>query len=201
MNWWQSLLIALVPAIITALFSAVVAIAVAKNNIDHAKQELQNKYQLERNSYIKKIRFDTEFEIYKEISEKLISLAIFIQKLFPQGIHYEPVDPNERIENYLKLNTQASEYITAANMAINSHAAFIKEEWYNRSLEIKALCVKQANLFYFLKLNSPQRFSGIGDKEEQDCYQRTNEITDKVDILIKDLRIYIQNMETQGDNQ
>ena len=85
MNWWQSLLIALVPAIITALFSAVVAIAVAKNNIDHAKQELQNKYQLERNSYIKKIRFDTEFEIlvlqflYKNYFRKGFIMSPLIQ--------------------------------------------------------------------------------------------------------------------------
>ena len=38
-NWWQSLLIALIPAVLTALISAIVAVGVAQKEIKNKTQK------------------------------------------------------------------------------------------------------------------------------------------------------------------
>lgn len=192
MNWWQSLLIALVPAVITA--GITLAISLLQNN--KTKLELLKKYQLEQSYHISQTRFDMEFAIYKEISEKIVSLAIFIQNLFPQGIYQEPIDETAKHSYYEELHRKTCDYLDEANLTINKYAIFINEEWYNRFLEIKALCVTQAKLFNFLRVN---KSSLTPCKEADDalrgCFARTKEISDKFDGLIKDLRKYIQNMD------
>lgn len=197
-TWWQSLLISLVPAIITA--GITLLISLIQNN--KTKIELLKKYQLERSNHISQTRFDMEFGIYKEISEKLVTLAIFIQNLFPQGYYQEPIDETSKHLYYEELHTKTCEYLDEANVTINKYAVFIKEEWYDRFLEIKALCVTQSKFFNFLRVNKASLTPcKEADDAERGCFARTKEISDKFDGLIKDLRKYIQNMDMKENNQ
>lgn len=68
-TWWQSLLIAIGPAIITAFISWFIS----HTQINNAKKELKEKYENEKKLYIRKTQFDNEFNIYKELSEKTVT--------------------------------------------------------------------------------------------------------------------------------
>ena len=67
MEWWQSLLISLVPAIITGFVSWLVS----HQQIKNTKREFSLRCDLENKQHITKTRFDMEFAIYKELSEKV----------------------------------------------------------------------------------------------------------------------------------
>ena len=64
MTWWQSLLIALIPAIITATISWLIC----NKQIQNARKEQSEKYAMEKRNHVSKIRFEKEFSIYQELS-------------------------------------------------------------------------------------------------------------------------------------
>ena len=94
MNWWQSLLIATIPAILTGI----VSFLVANQQVKVAKKELEEKYIKENELYVSKTRFDKEFSIYQELLEKFVSMVIDCGNLFPVGLVRIPTNENELLK-------------------------------------------------------------------------------------------------------
>lgn len=178
MNWWQSLLIALVPAIITAFISWLISHTQIKN----AKKELKEKYENENKLYVSKTRFAMEFDIYKELSEKFVTLVMHVLNLFPLGDKIVQL-----YENYLDV---ARVYLNDASSAINKYAIFIPKNWYDRFTGIINLCRAQIdgyNDFYFGTKIRDNQF-------REDCCKRTEDIKDAFDNLVEELREHINSL-------
>ena len=186
MNWWQSLLIATIPAI----FTGIVSFLVANQQVKVAKKELEEKYIKENELYVSKTRFDKEFSIYQELLEKFVSMVIDCGNLFPVVLVRRPNNENE----LLKLNRAIYEKIGKsyfdAHVAVYKYAAFIPNKIFVKFKEIIDLCGIQKR--YFAEKNL--LYASIESNEITECYKRTNEINDKTELLISELRAYLSSI-------
>ncbi len=187
MTWWQSLLIAIIPAIITAFISWIISYT----QINNTKKELKEKYENESKLYIRKTQFDNEFKIYKELSEKTVTMVSdIVSNIFPSGLVFEHKDLNARKQYQVKMYNMCETSFTEAHKAINKYACFIPKNWYERFIAIKQLCALQLKSFFAYEINCPLN-SGY---DTQECYQRTSKIEEEILKLIDDLRTYINDL-------
>lgn len=190
MTWWQSLLIAIGPAIITAFISWIISFTQIRNT----KKELKEKYDNENQLYIKKSQFDNEFNIYKELSEKTaVMVSDVVTNIFPTGLVFKHKDLNARKQYQVKIYNMCENSFYEAHKAINKYACFISKGWYERFVSIKQLCAVQLKSFFAYEINCPLN-TGYDTNE---CYQRTIKIEEEVNKLIEDLRIYINELTKQ----
>lgn len=186
-TWWQSLLIAIGPAIITAFISWFIS----HTQINNAKKELKEKYENEKKLYIRKTQFDNEFNIYKELSEKTVTMVSdIVSNIYPSGLVFEHKDLNARKQYQIKIYNMCEISFTEAHKAINKYACFIPKSWYERFIAIKQLCALQLKSFFAYEINCPIN-TGY---DTQECYKRTTKIEEEVVKLIDDLREHINNL-------
>ncbi len=158
-------------------------------------KELENyKNSLNKTNHVSKARFDTEFEIFKQLHEAFTNLvrdAYFIAPEFAAV----PVDEEARKKYENESYNKANASLIVAQDVLRKNAPFIQEDIYDKFNEIFGLCMKQTNAF--------ERRWNVGimasqaEKERMplDAYQRTTEIKEKQAQLIKDIRHYLQSLE------
>ena len=184
MTWWQSLLIAIVPAALTAFISWLIS----NKQIKNAKKELKEKYENETRLHISQLRFDTEFSIYKELSEKFVTMVFDVMSLFPEGIYFEPPDDQSRQEYRLQLYKKSESSYNEANLAVNKYACFIAKTIFDELVAIKQKCVIQLNWFFQYQVRKDS------DGKITECFMRTSEIRQDFDKLMKKLRQHIASL-------
>lgn len=190
-NWWQSLLIALIPAVLTALISAIVAVGVAQKEINNKTRELQEKYNAEKKLYINKATFESEYNILLELCEKTFTMVSdVVSNLFPNGLTYDAINANANREYYIKLYNICDASFTAAHKAINKYACFLPEKWYNKFVDLKQQCGIQLRFFFFLKISCTTNI----EFDTSDCYKRTTSIAQNAESFIKELRKHIESL-------
>lgn len=164
-------------------------------------KELESyKAQLDKKTYISRARFDAEFQIYKDLSEKVLSMAECTYWLFPRGLDQVPMDEEERKKIYLERYKNASEAIGQAQSSIRANAPFIPKDFYTLFDEIATMCLKQYNMYAWCgelaQINkSPMRQSEAMIKEGEKCWARTEEIWQKREELMQNLREYLQKLD------
>ena len=193
-TWWQSLLISIAPAVITGFLSWLLAKGNSKKELAKLKEEIKTKSINEQKTYISRIKFDKEFAIYQDLSEKFITMVMDVGNLFPEGLYYEPLDEKQKIEYRKEIYNMAEKSFQEANRTINKYAIFMPEEWYDKFIEIKKLCFLQIRYF------AEYRFIHVSEVISEPitkCFSRTSEITDKVSKLIKELRKYLEELDVK----
>ena len=194
MNFWQSLLIACIPAIIALIAS----IIVSNKEIKKIKEESKLRYQSEKKLYISKTRFDLEISIYKELSEKFLEMIYKVAMLFPRGIYQESANFEEKIENRKANHSRAIKTFLDAHQALMKYAPFIPEMFYEEFNKILELCKIQINLYPEFMLQKQDRDYGKELlKEERDCWKRTETIMTQSDDLTKKLREYLNSLDVK----
>ncbi len=154
-----------------------------------------HKSKLGKKTYISKARFDTEFQIYKELSQPVLSMVDATCLLFTEALII-PIDGFWTKDIYKERYEDAKSKIEIALEAVNANAPFIPKKSYEEFHDLCTLCLKQKNLYKFYgDLASPT----ITPDDKQDvlkkCYKRTDEIKDKKDELIDYLRNYLSELE------
>ncbi len=152
--------------------------------------------------YISKVQYDTEFNIYKEIWEKLFNCITYTNNLYPV-FENVPTD-KEKLDEYndKKYEDYRDAYRNFA-ITIDKYAPFYKEEFYDRFIEIKNLCLRKGNIFYRYVYDVPynQTFALVRDAKitvEESTLVYT-EIPKKLgelqESLRKDIREYLLSLE------
>ncbi len=183
-TWWQSLLISMAPAAIAAFAAWYVAYCQIRNT----KKELQVKYENENRLHISKMRFDTEFSIYKELCEKFVTMVFDVMNLFPDGIYFEPPDEQSKQEYHLQLYKKCESIFNEANLAVNKYACFIAKTIFDEFVAIKQKCVIQINWFFQYQVRHSS------DDKVTECFLRTSEIRQDFDTMIEKLRQHISSL-------
>lgn len=167
-----------------------------KYEIDMNKTLESYKANIEKKMYISKARFDTEFKIYKELSESVLTMIEATYWLFPK-VDNVFTNENDCKNIYLKRYESAGLAVNAARKSINANAAFIPVDFYDKFKEISDLCATQCNMYTWCgDLKSKNRRESQKLKENATkCYERTKVIDDKQKDLISQLRIYMENLE------
>lgn len=187
MEWWETLLISLMPAIIAAAISLL--------QLKRAKKEFEDKYSLDKKSHISQTRFDTEFAIYKELSGVFVNMIRDINQLFPKGLYYTPVRKELELEYNKELYDRSQKSLNEATRVICSYAIFVPEDWFNRFMNICNECYIQNRMFFDNKVAFPEHSNqNIIDE----CFIRNEKINNEYGELIKELRKYIKSLENGG---
>ena len=193
MEWWQTLLIALCPSIL----STIVAIVIPVTQMVNAKKERLAKYDSDKKQHISRKRLDMEFEIYKELSEKIVTLGVNSLSLFDKSFDYSSIGKKIPVDNDFKSQNMVTNLLNDANESIYKYAVFIPAEWYEKFDQIKKLCREQLCAFEDYVI-----LGKIDDKDieaiKTECEQRNKDISDVFDELVSELRKYIAGLDNTG---
>lgn len=192
MEWWQSLLIALCPSIL----STVVAIVVPVTQIRSAKKERLAKYEFDKRQHISRKRLDMEFEIYKELSEKVVALVTTcLGLLFNSEFDYNQIGIKTQDNEDIETHDSLIDLLNEANEAINKYAIFIPEKWYVKFEQIKNMCRQQINEFRDYAIDGKLKNKSIQNIKKE-CDKRYDKIDHIFDDLVSELREYISKLGT-----
>ena len=153
------------------------------------------KSNLDNKIYISKAKFDTEFNIYRELSKVFFEMVKHIGIMIPSGYAKYPSDKEIKKEYEEENYSKALKATVVAQDVLNGNASFIPEDFYMGYKEVIKLCQTQLHVF--------ERRWDIGilaTQEEKetfsiDDYKRTSEISEKFDELSKSIRIYLSKLD------
>jgi len=186
----------IVACLISALWSIYFNRIKEGQRAEFQKQVEELKARQGRLNYISQTQFDAEFKIYQELSESLFNSILKSYLLFPNGLDKIPTDNEERQEEYRKRYKDATEALFNFQDLVFKYAAFIKEDLYKQFDEIRLLIQLNVNYFSDIRLRDDVQ---LPVDAEMDCFNRTKEISDKQDTLIKNLRDYLQSLKITED--
>lgn len=186
----------IVACLISALWSIYFNRIKEGQRAEFQKQVEELKARQGRLNYISQTQFDAEFKIYQELSESLFNSILKSYLLFPNGLDKIPTDNEERQEEYRKRYKDATEALFNFQDLVFKYAAFIKEDLYKQFDEIRLLIQLNVNYFPDIRLRDDVQ---LPVDAEMDCFNRTKEISDKQDTLIKNLRDYLQSLKITED--
>ncbi|WP_195251355.1 hypothetical protein [Romboutsia sp. 1001713B170207_170306_H8] len=159
----------------------------------------------EKALHISKVQYDTEFNIYKEIWGKLFTCIINTNNLYPSGMVSVPTDEKELEEYNDKKYKLYMEAYKEFSITIDTYAPFYKEEFYNKFLEVRNLCVEKGNIFHTYVYDVPYnqtfalvRDSKITGEERKRVYiEIPAELKVLQDSLRKEIREYLLSLEVK----
>ena len=127
--------------------STIVAIVVPVTQMVNAKKERLAKYESDKKQHISRKRLDMEFEIYKELSEKVVSLGVGSLTLFDKDFDFSRIGKRSEDDKDYKLQNKIAIRLNDANVAIYKYAMFIPAKCYEKFEQMKSLCREQLNAF------------------------------------------------------
>ena len=178
------------------------AVKFASNTI---ADKLEKKYELRLNKelelykagvgnkiYISKTKFDTEFQLYRQLSNHYAKMIKEVAQLFPVFTK----DARDDYEKYKSQHDRALDAIVLAQDELCSSAPFISKDLYDEFIEIENLCKRQLSDFQDFRLRpDAENYRSECHDEYKATYKRTKEINDKFNELLENLRDYISKLD------
>ena len=152
---------------------------------------------LDKKNYISKARFDKEFSIHQDISEKVLDTVTNVVMLF-DALDKVPIHADdEREKVYFSKYKDVEQAYNLASKTMNANAPFITKELYELYMELKIKCKIQAEnclkLIDLVPLNTMLKNSM--QNEYVECSNRNNEISETTKNLISKVREYLVSLE------
>ena len=153
-------------------------------------EEFKNK--LENKSYVSKTRFDTEFSIYRQLSESTVIMVKEVSQLFPRFTR----DTRDDYDTYKKKFDSAIDKTVIAQDSLASNAPFISKDIYNKFDEIERKCKEQIEDFIDFRLRDDcKQYIEECRAEYRNAFKRTSEIQNDWNELLEELRVYLSSLE------
>lgn len=188
---------------IGAIIVAIVKISgdiLAKNLAKRYEHQLaldreQYKKQLEKKNYISKVKFDSEFAIYREMSEATMNMVFKSGELI-KLIDQLPEDTNEQKKIFYKRFFEATNTYNAANRCLMRNAPFIPENVFKQFSSLRDKCLLQLIDYKTFYLDSDWKENRRELRNEyRNAANRTKIISDELNILMEQLRIYLEKLD------
>jgi hypothetical protein len=154
----------------------------------------QKRYEkkLEHKNYVSKVRFDAEFQIYRELSSVFFDLDKAINTLIPIfEYHMQDENAQEKIEK--KNFISASQSIVSAQDTLHKNAPFIPQQYFELYDELIQLSRQQT--FVIREKRNPNNYDGNKGKPEGEDYLRSIEINKKLLALNGIIRDHLTSLD------
>lgn len=151
------------------------------------------KSSLENKTYISKTKFDTEFNIYKELSSVFSEMVRNISLMIPAGLSYRLANEDAEKERQNKLYDSALSSTVVAQNTLNKYIPFIPSEIfddYNKVLQLSRL-----QLYAFERRWNRYDLTSQKEKFTLEEYKRTSEINEKFKMLNNNIREYLSKLD------
>ena len=146
-------------------------------------------------TYISKTKFDTEFNLYRELSKSFFELTKNISILIPAGVSYQLADKEKQRELENEHYKIAHKSTVEAQDILNSNIPFMPENIYDGYSNILSLCKQQLNVFeqrwnvlYLATQEEKEKFS-------TEDYNRTNTINKNFREVNNTVREYLASLD------
>ena len=159
-----------------------------KSKKEEDKPQAGNKF------YISKAKFDTEFKIYQDISETLLTMTADAGLLFPQDVDLLPPDNDKETAAFEERARKAAASYTAADKTFKRYAPFIPKPLFGMLEIFLAKCGQQ--LYWFGKIVLKDNASGF-PVEKEACAKRAEEIADLQGVFMDNLRKYLESLDVR----
>ena len=188
-----SQILSIAGACIVKFTSNSIADALSKKYELKLNKELERyKAGVENKIYISKTKFDTEFQLYRQLSKSFTDMVKQTEQLFPSFTK----DARDDYEKYKSQHDKAVDSIIVAQDELYASAAFISADLYDSFFEIETLCKQQLSDFqdFRLRPDAEEFRKDCGDAFNE-TYKRTREINEKFNKLLEILREYISRLD------
>lgn len=138
-------------------------------------------------------RFDSEFEIYQNLTKSFFDAIKNCNNMIPYGFYYVPADEQEKFELEAENYKKAHQAVIIAQDYLNSIVPFIPDDIYKGYGEILTLMG--------IQLSAYERRFDINDHSEEknhfttEDYKRTHDINIKFDEINQKVRNYLNTLE------
>ena len=150
---------------------------------------------LDKKNYISKARFDKEFVIYQELSEKILDMINTNVMLFVR-VDRLPQGKDDVQKIYIQRYDSAVQSYNAASRAIYANAPFIPKEFYDLFCDVRKKCVQQISEYQIFKIDLMCGEMRTDLKDEYGkCFDRSEEISEKLDEIILKVRDYLSSLD------
>ena len=153
------------------------------------------KASIDNKKYISKTKFDTEFQIYRELSKKFFEAVKSITIMIPAGYATYPADKDAKKEYENGLYEKALKATVEAQDELNANIPFILDSIYSKYEEILSLCRVQLGVFedrWNVLILSTQEEKERFDMED---YKRSRDLRDKFKLLNENIRDYLSSID------
>ncbi|BDF70156.1 hypothetical protein CE91St41_26170 [Oscillospiraceae bacterium] len=156
-------------------------------------KELESfKNKLEGKSYISKTRFDTEFQLYRELTKATVNMVKEVILLFP---HFTR-DCRNDYNTYKAKYDLALEKAVIAQDTLAASSAFISSDIYNAFNDIEKKCKIQLGDYVDFRLRPDHEDYCRECKEEYKAtWRRSTEIEGDLNVVLQRLREYLATLD------
>lgn len=148
-------------------------------------------FRYSKKTYVNKVRFDAEFDIYKKLSKSFFEMVKNITILIPMSIgkSFADKDVQDRYQNTLYERSMKSTEI--AQDILHESAPFISKSMFEEYKEILELCHTQIITFEIWKSER------VSERFKDEDYLRSEDIMKRMLALNDKIRIYLSNLEVR----
>ncbi len=163
-------------------------------------KELESyKLLLEKNKYISKVRFDKEFQMYQDLSEKNLSMVYCVGETV--AVVRGMFDTKEELANHLEKYCNC---LNEAEFTTKKYASFIDEKLFDKYQNLQKQAITIFKLYKFWLANNDvilrigeEKFTLKMVKGEIENKQKA--LSDLSDSIIKDVRLYLNCLAITDD--
>ena len=155
-------------------------------------QRLENhKAENDKKINVSKVKFDSEFQMYKELSNACFNLVLEVGPMFPLFAK-TPSDPEELKKYEKRIYSESHRAIIEFQNKLFSYAPFISEEIYKQLDNIRKLC--QTNIRYYEDWKI-HKLSPLDVKRYNECQDRYETIKETHSEFVASLRERLKALE------
>lgn len=160
--------------------------------LNKENSKLQNQQaNLEKGIFINNKQYETEMEILKELSLRLLRLYYAVYNLYPYGLYYESHDPEQKMEQrQKKYSTSLEEYGKFIDVLL-ANAAFLDESLYLEFDEIRKKMLLQINFYPDFMIREDAEMIKAAKDQYSNSWKFTEEIDNDRKEIINKIRIYL----------
>ncbi|MEA3392200.1 MAG: hypothetical protein U9Q91_04405 [Candidatus Marinimicrobia bacterium] len=155
------------------------------------------KTQAEKFTYISKVQFETEYNIYQIIFETLFDFTDSSSRLFPR-LDSIPIDPDEQKKEYKRRYDFYCESFNKYSRTVEINAPFIPKNIYDKFIELRKQAQGIACLYPDIKIEADDRFEEDYRKIESKNRIETENLLNDIKQLKIDVREYLATLKVDS---
>lgn len=144
-----------------------------------------------KKTYVSKVRFDAEFDIYRKLSKSFFEMVKNITILIPMGIGKSLADKDAQDVYQNTLYERSMKSTETAQDILYESAPFISKYMFEEYKEVLELCHTQIIIFKNWKSE------GASGRFKNEDYLRSGDIMKKMQTLNDKIRAYLSELEVR----
>jgi len=152
----------------------------------------------EKLTYISKVQFDAEYDIYRKIFDALFDFSAASSNLFPYGLDQIPADMEERKKEYIKRYEFYVNSFNAYSRIIEVNAPFIPKHIYSIFAEIRQAANEIACMYPEIRIQADEHFKDDYERMAHENFVKTGEFNKKIPELKDNVRSYLATLKVTG---